>query len=207
MHFPQVRTYDVVPISPSLGMVVFVPGTKPLKALLTDPALVPADAIAAADSRYSTFILTKGGNLERAGKIALTPDFAVVAALIATCCQPQMQACLVTYALISWSLIGRLCCLGAVQAGNIALMTMPVAMLPRQLESTLDAPQLCSRQSSMLAVQGQDTRGCSSQPAARKVLLICKLCKAIYDGTALGEAMHAHAVFLQALTTPCFASL
>lgn len=63
----QVRTYDVVPISPSLGMVAFVAGTKPLKALLTDPALVPAEAIAAADNRYSTFILTKGGNLERAG--------------------------------------------------------------------------------------------------------------------------------------------
>lgn len=63
----QVRTYDVVPISPSLGMVAFVPGTRPLKALLTDPALVAPEAVAAADNRYSTFILTKGGNLERAG--------------------------------------------------------------------------------------------------------------------------------------------
>ena len=65
----QVRTYDVVPISPSLGMVAFVPGTKLLKALLTDPTLVSPEAVAAADNRYSTFILTKGGNLERAGQL------------------------------------------------------------------------------------------------------------------------------------------
>lgn len=77
MHEPymQVRTYDVVPISPSLGMVAFVPGTKPLKALLTDPALVSPEAVAAADNRYSTFILTKGGNLERAGQILLHTHF------------------------------------------------------------------------------------------------------------------------------------
>ncbi|KAL3131372.1 hypothetical protein ABBQ38_007687 [Trebouxia sp. C0009 RCD-2024] len=66
-HSLKVCTYDVVPISPSLGMVAFVPGTKPLKALLTDPTLLPPEAVAAADNRYSTFILTKGGNLERAG--------------------------------------------------------------------------------------------------------------------------------------------
>ena len=63
----QVRTYDVVPISPSLGMLAFVAGTKTLKALLTDPALLSPEAMAAADNRYNTFILTKGGNLERAG--------------------------------------------------------------------------------------------------------------------------------------------
>ena len=65
----QVHTYDVVPISSSLGMVAFVAGTKPLKALLTDPALMSPEAVAAADNRYSTFILTKGGNLERAGQL------------------------------------------------------------------------------------------------------------------------------------------
>ena len=63
----QVRTYDVVPISPSLGMVAFVEGTKPLKALLTDPALIPPEAVAAADDKYARFILSKGGNLERPG--------------------------------------------------------------------------------------------------------------------------------------------
>ena len=29
--FAQVRTYDVVPVSPSLGLVEYVPGTLPLK--------------------------------------------------------------------------------------------------------------------------------------------------------------------------------
>jgi len=67
----QVRTYDVVPITPSLGMVAFVAGTTPLKALLTDPALIPGEAIAAADEKYSRFIMAKGGNLERAGLLAL----------------------------------------------------------------------------------------------------------------------------------------
>ncbi len=67
----QVRTYDVVPITPSLGMVAFVAGTTPLKALLTDPALIPGEAIAAADEKYSRFIMAKGGNLERAGLPAL----------------------------------------------------------------------------------------------------------------------------------------
>lgn len=94
MCFLQIRTYDVVPISPSLGMVAFVPGTKPLKALLTDPALVPADAITAADNRYSTFILTKGGNLERAGNIARTMSCRAKV-FTKVCRQPQMQACLV----------------------------------------------------------------------------------------------------------------
>ena len=67
----QVRTYDVVPITPSLGMVAFVAGTTPLKALLTDPTLIPGEAIAAADEKYSRFIMAKGGNLERAGLPAL----------------------------------------------------------------------------------------------------------------------------------------
>lgn len=65
------RTYDVVPITPSLGMVAFVAGTTPLKALLTDPALIPGEAIAAADEKYSRFIMAKGGNLDRAGLLAL----------------------------------------------------------------------------------------------------------------------------------------
>ncbi len=69
----QVRTYDVLPITPSLGMVAFVAGTTPLKALLTDPALIPGEAIAAADEKYSRFIMAKGGNLERAGLLALLP--------------------------------------------------------------------------------------------------------------------------------------
>lgn len=30
----QVRTYDVVPVSSSLGLVEFVPGTQPLKAAI-----------------------------------------------------------------------------------------------------------------------------------------------------------------------------
>ena len=48
-------------------MVAFVGGTKPLKALLTDPALIPPEAVAAADDKYARFILSKGGNLERPG--------------------------------------------------------------------------------------------------------------------------------------------
>lgn len=48
-------------------MVAFVPGTQPLKALLTDPALIPGEAVAAADAKYHSFIMNKGGNLERAG--------------------------------------------------------------------------------------------------------------------------------------------
>ena len=63
----QVRTYDVVPVTPSLGMVAFVAGTQPLKGLLTNPALLPPEAIAAADEKYHRFIMAKGGNLERAG--------------------------------------------------------------------------------------------------------------------------------------------
>lgn len=62
------RLYDVIPITPSLGMVAFVPGTQPLKALLTDPALIPGEAVAAADAKYHAFIMSKGGNLERAGQ-------------------------------------------------------------------------------------------------------------------------------------------
>ena len=64
-------------------MVAFVPGTKPLKALLTDPTLLPAEAIAAADNRYNTFILTKGGNLERAG--GPTSKSAYLALMTPTC--------------------------------------------------------------------------------------------------------------------------
>lgn len=83
----QVRTYDVVPITPSLGMVAFVEGTKPLKALLTDPALIAADAIAAADEKFARFIMTKGGNLDRAG----LSDFCCCILLLAQvvqCCRP-----------------------------------------------------------------------------------------------------------------------
>ena len=89
----QVRTYDVVPISPSLGMVAFVPGTKPLKALLTDPALVSQEAVAAADNRYSTFILTKGANLERAGLLVLHTPFTHSATQLCTPRQPCTILC------------------------------------------------------------------------------------------------------------------
>ena len=64
----QVQTYDVVPISPSLGMVAFVPGTKPLKAVVTDPALIPAASLAAADAAFQKFISAKGSGAANVGK-------------------------------------------------------------------------------------------------------------------------------------------
>ena len=39
----QVRTYAVVPIRESLGLVAFVGGTQPLKAVITHPSLVPKE--------------------------------------------------------------------------------------------------------------------------------------------------------------------
>lgn len=83
----QVRTYDVVPITPSLGMVAFVEGTKPLKALLTDPALIAADAIAAADEKFARFIMTKGGNLDRAGLSGFCCCKLLLAQVV-QCCRP-----------------------------------------------------------------------------------------------------------------------
>lgn len=67
----QVQTYDVVPISPSLGMVAFVPGTKPLKAVMTDPALVPEASVAAADAAFSKFITAKGSGCQNVGESQL----------------------------------------------------------------------------------------------------------------------------------------
>ena len=64
----QIRIYDVVPISPSLGMVAFVPGTKPLKAVVTDPALVPEASLEAADAAFRQFIATKGSGTQNAGE-------------------------------------------------------------------------------------------------------------------------------------------
>ena len=43
MNLLQVQTYDVVPISESLGVVAFVPGTIPLLAVLTQPSLIPQE--------------------------------------------------------------------------------------------------------------------------------------------------------------------
>ena len=45
LHHMQVRTYDVVPVSSSLGLVEFVPDTQPLKHAIMafmDPEVHPA---------------------------------------------------------------------------------------------------------------------------------------------------------------------
>ena len=67
----QIRTYDVVPISASLGMLAFVPGTKPLKAVVTDPALMPPAAVEAAEEAFRGFITSKGSGAQGAGKFLI----------------------------------------------------------------------------------------------------------------------------------------
>lgn len=62
----------MVPISASLGMLAFVPGTKPLKAVVTDPALMPQAAVDAADEAFRSFITSKGAGAQGSGKF-LTP--------------------------------------------------------------------------------------------------------------------------------------
>ena len=42
-HHAQVQTYDVVPMSESLGAVAFVPDTIPLMAQLSQPNLIPIE--------------------------------------------------------------------------------------------------------------------------------------------------------------------
>ncbi|KAK9829312.1 hypothetical protein WJX72_005143 [[Myrmecia] bisecta] len=66
-HSLQVRTYDVVPVTPSLGLVAFVPGTKPLKAVVTEPGLIsddPTDSnndLLRADAAYAKGIASLAG--------------------------------------------------------------------------------------------------------------------------------------------------
>ena len=53
-------------------MLAFVPGTKPLKAVVTDPALMPQAAVDAADEAFRSFITSKGAGAQGSGKF-LTP--------------------------------------------------------------------------------------------------------------------------------------
>ncbi|KAK9796984.1 hypothetical protein WJX73_006710 [Symbiochloris irregularis] len=48
----QVETYDVVPMTESLGMVAFVPDTLPLLAVVTNPLLMPAEEFIKAHKAY-----------------------------------------------------------------------------------------------------------------------------------------------------------
>ena len=49
-------------------MVAFVPGTKPLKAVVTDPALVPEASLEAANAAFHKFIATKGSGTQSPGE-------------------------------------------------------------------------------------------------------------------------------------------
>ena len=46
----QVRTYDVIPVSPSVGLMAFVPDTRQLQSVIED--IVGKEDISAADVAY-----------------------------------------------------------------------------------------------------------------------------------------------------------
>ncbi|KAK9813338.1 hypothetical protein WJX73_001242 [Symbiochloris irregularis] len=60
----QVKTYDVVPINDSLGMVAFVPGTLPLLSVIQGSHPQAEEEMSAADEAFGKYITVAGGSEE-----------------------------------------------------------------------------------------------------------------------------------------------